>query len=223
MSIAHRFGAEGYRVALISRSTARHPDYLQSLAQAGIDAIALAADLGDSTALRAAVETIHTRFGRIDVGYYGPSSLSTMPGNITDLTGDEARDSLEYIVPAVDFVSLVLPQMRERGSGGLLFAGGLSAVVPMPALGGLTLTSAAMRNYALTLHAAVAADGVYAGTLTIGGMIERSAIAQMVAADAGAFGDGHAASLNPDDLAETAWRLFTVRSDAEAVIDVLTA
>jgi len=40
-------------------------------------------------------------------------------------------------------------------------------------LGGLALSSAALRNYAITLHAALAPTGVYAGTLTIGGLIER--------------------------------------------------
>jgi hypothetical protein len=57
--------------------------------------------------------------------------------------------------------------MTERGSGGLLFAGGLSSVVPMPSLGGFALASAALRNCALTLHAALAPNGIYAGTITI--------------------------------------------------------
>jgi hypothetical protein len=43
----------------------------------------------------------------------------------------------------------------------------------MPPLGGLALASAALRTYALTLHVALATAGVYAGTLTIGGLIER--------------------------------------------------
>jgi NAD(P)-dependent dehydrogenase (short-subunit alcohol dehydrogenase family) len=38
MSVAHRFGFEGYAVALISRSAARHDDYLRSLGDADIDA-----------------------------------------------------------------------------------------------------------------------------------------------------------------------------------------
>jgi hypothetical protein len=70
------------------------------------------------------------------------------------------------VVPAVDFASLLLPELTERGSGGLFFAGGLSSVAPMPPmppLGGLALASAVLRNYALTLHAALAPIGVYAG------------------------------------------------------------
>lgn len=47
MSIAHRFGREGYEVALVSRSTRRHEDYLASLADAGVKARAFAADVRD--------------------------------------------------------------------------------------------------------------------------------------------------------------------------------
>ena len=32
-----------------------------------------------------------------------------------------------------------------------------------------------------------------------------------------------AATLNPDDLAETLWRLYTERTEAEAVINALAA
>jgi hypothetical protein len=71
---------------------------------------------------------------------------------------------------------LLIPELTERGSGALLFAGELSSVVPMPALGGLTLATAALRNYAITLNAALQPVGVYAGTITIGGLIDRGDI-----------------------------------------------
>jgi hypothetical protein len=46
----------------------------------------------------------------------------------------------------------------------------------MPPLAGLALYAAALRNYAVTLHAALAPRGVYAGTITIGGLIDRGDI-----------------------------------------------
>ncbi len=44
LSVAQRFGAAGYRVALISRSPQRHSDYLAALADNGIEAAAYVAD-----------------------------------------------------------------------------------------------------------------------------------------------------------------------------------
>lgn len=217
LSIAQRFGAAGHRVALISRSPTRHPDYLEALTDNGVEAAAYVADANDPEQLTATLGAVRERFGRIDVGYYGPAAFETAPTeDITDLDASGARAALNSVVPAVDFASQLLPEMRERGSGGLLFAGGLSSVVPMPPLGGLALAAAALRNYAITLHAALRPVGVYAGTITIGGLIERGDIHRAMA------GDAELPTINPDELAEQAWGLYRDGTEAEAVINLLS-
>jgi NAD(P)-dependent dehydrogenase (short-subunit alcohol dehydrogenase family) len=223
MSVAHRFGKEGYAVALVSRSATRHADYLGSLADAGVDAAAFTADAADADSLRHAVEAARAHFGRIDVGYYGPADLGSLFGDITTLDGAGAEEALRGVVPAVEFASLLIPELTERGSGALFFAGGLSSVVPMPALGGVALVAAALRNYAITLNAALQPTGVYAGTITIGGLIDRGDIHGAMQANPDLFGDITVATLNPDDLADTVWQLYTERTEAEAVINALAA
>lgn len=220
MSIAHRFGREGHRVALVSRTANRHAGYLESLAEAGIEADALTADVRDRAQLIAAVDAVTNRFGAPDIVYYGPAGLdpSDRPTPITQADSDTVRTAMGWVYAAVDLVGAVLPGMIERGDGGLLFAGGLSSVVPMPALGNLALSSAALRNYAVTLHAALADQGVYAGTLTIGGLIERGDIHTFMSAQA----TGGLPILDPDELAEAAWELYTKRDRAEAVFNVLS-
>lgn len=222
MSVAHRFGSEGYAVALVSRSPARHDEYLRSLANAGVEAAAFVADAADPEALRRAVDAARDRFGRIDVGYYGPATVAPT-SDITALDAAGAESALLAVVPAVAFASALLPELTERGSGGLLFAGGLSSVIPMPPLGGLALFAAALRNYAVTLHAALAPVGVYAGTLTIGGLIERGDIHEALLQNPGVFGDLSASTLNPDELADTLWRLYRDRTESEAVVNALVA
>ncbi|KJK50798.1 short-chain dehydrogenase [Lentzea aerocolonigenes] len=218
MSIAHRFGREGYDVALVSRRGDRHAGYLAALAGAGVKARAFVADLQDRELLLSTLDEI----GPADVVYYGPgaSDLKGMPGEITSATSAEARAAMGWVYPAIDVVQHALPGLVERG-GGLLFAGGLSAVVPMPMLGALALGSAALRNYALTLNAALSDKGVYAGTLTIGGAIERSDIYELVASDPQTFGDLGGRTLDPDEIAETAWQMFLKRDRAEEVFNVL--
>jgi NADP-dependent 3-hydroxy acid dehydrogenase YdfG len=222
MSVARRFGKEGYAVALISRSADRHAGYLQALTGAGIEAAAFTADAADPTQLREAIDAVRTRFGRIDVGYYGPAAMMSLSGDITTLDAAGADVALKEVLPAVDFASLLLPELTERGEGGLLFAGGLSSVVPMPPLAGLALFAAALRNYAITLHAALAPAGVYAGTITIGGLIDRGDIHAAMKQNP-AFEELGVETLNPDDLAETVWRLYTERTTAEAVMNALAA
>jgi NAD(P)-dependent dehydrogenase (short-subunit alcohol dehydrogenase family) len=222
MSVARRFGSEGYAVALVSRSAARHDEYLRTLRDAGIEAAAYVADAADRVGLHAAIEAARAHFGRIDVGYYGPAAVVPV-ADIMALDAAGAEAALAGVVPAVDFASTLLPELTTRGSGGLLFAGGLSSVVPMPPLGGLALASAALRNYALTLHAALAPKGVYAGTLTVGGLIERGDIHQAMLQQPDLFGDVSAATLNPHDLADTLWRLLRDRTEPEAVANALVA
>jgi hypothetical protein len=143
--------------------------------------------------------------------------------DIVDLDAADAETALRGVVPAVDFASLLVPELRERGDGGLLFAGGLSSVVPMPPLGGLAPASAVLRNYALTLHAALAPIGVYAGTLTIGGLIERGDIHRALSDNPDLFGNVSTSTLNPDELAELLWTLYRDRTEPEPVVNALVA
>ncbi|WP_167473596.1 SDR family NAD(P)-dependent oxidoreductase [Nocardia arthritidis] len=218
MSIAHRFGREGFAIALISRNPERHPGYIAALNDAGIEAKAYAADVLDMPRLRSALDTI----GAIDVMYYGATAMDpALPKPITTIDADEVRRAMTWVYPAVDTVAHVLPGMLERRSGALLFAGGLSAVRPLPALGSLAIATGAMRNYAVTLHAALAEHDIYAGTLTIGGLVERGDIHRHVTAHPEQFGDPTGRTLDPDVIAETAWRLYRERDSAEAVFDAL--
>ncbi|PWK81752.1 short-subunit dehydrogenase [Lentzea atacamensis] len=218
MSIARRFGREGYDVVLVSRSSARHDGYLAELVEAGVKAKAFAVDVRDREQLLSTLEEV----GPIDVVYYGPGAtdLGDMPAEITSTTSEEAHAAMQWLYPAIDVVGRVLPGVVER-KGGLLFAGGLSAVRPMPVLGALALSSAALRNYALTLNAALADKGVYVGTLTIGGVIERGDIHKVVESKPEQFGNLAGHTLDPDDIAEVAWRMFVERDRAEEVFSVI--
>lgn len=220
LSMAHRIGREGYHVVLISRSADRHQDYLSTLAAQGITGTALAADVRDRSQLITALDQAAAVDGAVDLLYYGPGAVdpSVRPETITETNVENARSALEWVYPAVDAVQTVLPGMIERGRGGLIFAGGLSGARPMPMLGGLALSSAALRTYALTLNAALTEQGVFAGILTIGGLVDRGDIHQMITQSPESFGPVIPESiLNPDEIAEEAWQLFTRRDQAELI------
>lgn len=223
MSIAHRFGKAGYRIALVSRSANRHPGYLEKLEADGIAATAHAVDVQDPARLSRTLADIAAEHPNIEVMYYGPGATdpASAPEAITETTSETARWAFGWVYPAVDVVQWVLPGMRERGKGSLLFAGGLSGQIPMPMLGGLALSSAALRNYALTLNKALSEVGVYAGTLTIGGLVERGDIHAMVSANAEMAAGAAGMTLNPDDLAETAWEMHARRDRPEATFNAI--
>lgn len=211
MSIAHRFGREGFTPALISRT--RHDEYVRQLADAGIKAEAYAADVTDPDQLRSTLDKI----GPADLVYYGPAfaNFDTPMIPLDRATADDVRAGMAGVYPAVDLVSHTLPAMLDRGRGVFLFAGGLSAVQPMPMLGSLAVAAAALRNYVLTLNATIADKGLHAANLIIGGLIERGDIHAHVQANADKYGP--IPTLDPDDIAEAAWDLYTRRDRAEEI------
>ena len=225
MSMARRFGREGFAVALVSRSEARHAGYRGELAADGVESRSYTADVTDGDQVRDVLARITADLGEIDTVYFGPASPGVGPGIVPLPEADAAAVRAPFealVVPAVGVVAAALPPMLRRGAGALFFGGGLSGKRPMPMLGSLAPASAALRMYVLTLHAALADRGVYAGVLTIGGLIERGDIHrahQQVVAEGGT----PIPTLDPDEIADTAWSLYAGRDRAEAAFDALGA
>ncbi|WP_285485291.1 SDR family NAD(P)-dependent oxidoreductase [Amycolatopsis sp. NBRC 101858] len=212
LSIARRFGREGFTTALVSRTDTRHASYRESL---GGTTHTYAADVTDPAQLEAVLARITDEAGELDTVYFGPADLSgPRPAPLTETGAEALRAPFESIVfPAARLVEAVLPGMLERGSGSLLVAGGLSGKYPMPMLGTLAPASAALRMYVLTLNAALRETGVYAGALTIGGLIDRGDIHREFTKQDQGFAVG---TLDPDVIADKAWSLYVERKDAEA-------
>lgn len=220
MSMARRFGREGFAVALVSRTGTRHAGYRAELAADGIESRSYAADVTDPAQIRDVLARIESDLGEIDTLYYGPAGTDFSAGIVPLPQADAAAVRAPFesaLLPAVDLVAAVLPPMLQRGDGALFFGGGLSGLRPMPMLGTLAPAAAALRMYVLTLAAAVEERGVYAATLTIGGLIERGDIHRMMAEQGTPL-----PTLDPDDIADTAWQMYVARDQAEAVFDALT-
>lgn len=224
MAIAHRFGKAGQPVVLVSRSETRHGDYVRQLSTAGIDATAIAANLHDLPSIAQVVATATDRHGPIETVYYGPGAAdpTARPAPIHETTVADVEAAVRaMLLPAVAVTELVLPEMRERRSGALVFATGLASVLPLPMMGALAPVSAALRTWALTLHAALAGDGVHVAALVLGGLIRGGDIHRHAIA---AVPEGMPLpELDPEEIADTAWRLTVERDQAEAVFNALTA
>jgi hypothetical protein len=78
-SVARRFGAQDYRVALVARRLEPLQRLTDTLAAEGIETAPFTADLADEDAAVAVLGAIRERLGRIDVLYYRPSA--SRPGS----------------------------------------------------------------------------------------------------------------------------------------------
>lgn len=222
LSVARRFGREGYRVALV----ARRQESLDELAAAlpNVETAAFRADLLDPVQLAAAVTAIEERFGHVDVAVWSPGGLDQPRVAVLDIDPDELPGQLELLLLApIRLARLLLPGMRERGDGALLYASGTSAIAPMPQLGNVGVALAGMRNYVFGAHAALSGEGVYVGIVPIGGLIKNSA-AEALVLNASADFEGFdldalkLTTLDPDDIAEAFWDLNVKRDRVEETV-----
>ncbi|PIP00107.1 SDR family NAD(P)-dependent oxidoreductase [Pleomorphomonas carboxyditropha] len=220
-SLATRFGREGYAVALVARRANPLDQSVAELARTGIEAAAFPADLTNLDGIPALVRSIEQRFGSIDVAIYAalPSNVGFVPAVDLDAATLRSMASVFTFAP-VEVAHSVLPGQLARGDGAIVIVGGLSALVTMPGLSGVGPLMAAARNYALTLNAEVARQGIYAGTVNIGAMIDRSA--GLRAATAGGKElDPSFPVVDPDDIAEEIWVLINKRDRAELILPPL--
>jgi len=221
ISIARRFGREGFRVALVARRQDRLDALVARLADDGIEAAAFPADLTEPTQARAAVDAIRARFGRIDVVEYGPVPAGQGFTSATELDAAALQALIPlFLLTPVEVVRSVLPEMIERGDGAFLLTQGFSAVMPSPHFSGPGPVMAAARNYLYSLNGELTDTGVYAGTLAVAAGIARSENAPTVpdAADATtAFEGVEFPIVDPDDIAECYWDMYTRRDRVEQV------
>ncbi|MEU7943148.1 SDR family NAD(P)-dependent oxidoreductase [Micromonospora taraxaci] len=222
-SIAHRFGREGYRVALVARRRAPLDGLAARLRAEGVEADVFTADLTRTAEIPALIGQIMDRFGAIDVVEYAP--ITTEPFTpATQLDAAKVQHYVNlYLLTPVEIVRAVLPGMLDRGAGGILIGQGVSAVHPMPFMSGVGPAMAAARNYVQTLNGELADQGVYAGVLHVAAMIKGSAgYDAMVSGELPTGMDvAQIPTVHPDDLADTMWAMLTKRDRAEAIVPAL--
>jgi NAD(P)-dependent dehydrogenase (short-subunit alcohol dehydrogenase family) len=212
LSLGKVFGGHGFDVALIARSPERVGDLTEKLAAEGITAAGFPADVTDRSALAAALASAAGRFGGIDVLHYSSPGAGTTAAlrstGALDVTVDNLRPQVESVCyGAITATRAVLPAMLAAGSGTLLYTTGGSSIAPAPVFVSAGMAGAALRKWVLTLNAALAGRGVYAGHVAIGLWI------------AGTPGAPDGAPLRePDDIARVYWDLHTGREPAEYLI-----
>jgi NAD(P)-dependent dehydrogenase (short-subunit alcohol dehydrogenase family) len=204
LSLARQFGGHGFTVGLVARSREKLDQLTSALAGQGITARGYPADVTDPAGLRAALDTARAGLGPVDVLEYSPAPTPGTallgPVDAVDLTIEAVRPQLEYyLYGGITAVQAVLPEMLKRGQGTILVSTGASSgPVTHPPFGNIAAASAALRNWILNLHAAVAPQGVYAAHIAIAAWIGKG----------GPKSDPHA-------IASAYWDLYQQRTQPE--------
>lgn len=169
MSIAKKFGKNGFRVALIARNEEKLNQLVIELEQWGIEAASFQADILDKEQIEMAFAAIKEKYGFIDVLEYSPTpSINTVAPSL-DVTEENALYQFQFnVLGALSSVRQVLPDMLDKQSGALLFTTGGAAIHPVPMMANVGIAVSGLRNYIFNLNSELADKGIYAGHLSIG-------------------------------------------------------
>jgi short-subunit dehydrogenase len=188
LGVAKRFGREGFAIAMLARRAQVLAQQKAALSAASITAEGFAADAGDAVSLAAALDRVAAEMGPIDVLVYNAAAVRYKP--LSELTVDELiADFRVNVAGALAAAQKVIPSMRARGAGTVLFTGGGFALAPVPAMAALGIGKAGIRNLAMSLHAEHKDAGVHVGTVTICGLVKPGTV------------------FDPDRIADQFWRL----------------
>jgi 3-oxoacyl-[acyl-carrier protein] reductase len=158
---------EGARVAATARD-AGAPG-LRALARAAGhgEVLPLALDLRDGEAISAVVRRVLDRWGRIDV--LVASTPGPPAGPVWEFDDAAWRDALEvHVVAMARLVREVLPCMRERGYGRIIFIATTGVKAAQPGMVLSNATRLALVGLAKTLSLEVAGDGVLVNVIAPG-------------------------------------------------------
>jgi len=164
LSLAKRFGKEGFQVALVARKAVKLQEMVTELNAIGIEASYFIADIYSKEEIEQAISGIKEKYGQIDVVEVSPVPSNYPPTSVLELTIENARDAFEgFAASSINIVNAVLPDMLAKQDGALLFTTGFSSMHPFPMMGNMGVGLGALRNYITNLHTELLPKGIFVG------------------------------------------------------------
>ncbi len=211
-SIAHRFGREGWKVALVGRNADRLAAGVTELGDAGTEAHAFIGDASDPASIRDTVREVQAR--------HGPVSAVVFSAYRSVIVGDVLSDDPDTVGRVFDIgvsglvstVQTTLDDLTSQRGAVLVLNGALGlqddrkdAYAVSFGADGVALECAAKTKLVGLLAARLRGQGVYAGEIVIDGSVK------------GAPGAGPDA-IDPDDVAEQVWAMNSSRTEVHTRI-----
>ncbi len=150
-SIAEHLAAAGAKVVVSSRKLGACEQVAKSILDAGGDAVAIAANIGDKSQLENLVNQTRRQWGRIDVLVCNAAS-NPFYGPMAQLPDDAFNKILQNnIVSNHWLANLVLPEMAQRKDGAVIIVSSIGGLKGTSVLGAYAISKAADMQLARNL------------------------------------------------------------------------
>lgn len=200
-AFARTFHEQGYSIAMMSRTT----DLSARLAAEFGDSRAYRCDAGDPESIAAAFQQARSDLGPIDTLIYNAGSGSWK--SVEELSVDEFQRGWQInALGALVASQQVIPDMKTKGAGNIVFVGATASLRGMPKTAGFAPAKAAQRILAQSMARHLGPQGIHVAILIIDG--------QIGAPDSDAVREG--VQLDPRHIAAAAYHLTEQTASARS-------
>jgi short-subunit dehydrogenase len=165
--VAAELARAGCTVAICARDADELEEARRQLAAHGHDVATFACDVGDEADVRATVDAVSQRFGRIDIVVNNAGIIEVAPVEALNVADFHSAMNVSFW-GTVHVTLAVLPQMRARRSGRIVNVTSIGGEVAVPHLVPYDSAKFAAVGFSEGVRAEVAADGVQVTTVVPG-------------------------------------------------------
>ncbi|KAJ3107031.1 hypothetical protein HDU97_005000 [Phlyctochytrium planicorne] len=175
-AVAEKFGALGYKVALLARTQSKLDEAVKVFAGKNITAKGFATDLADAAAVKKTIASIQA-FGQIGLLFWNPygASAGILDASAESLTSNFNLTTTSLIIA----VQAALEDLKKTKGAVLVTGGGLSLENPQVVsiavawnAATLAIAKSAQRKAVNLINETLKPQGVYCGEVTIIGSIK---------------------------------------------------
>lgn len=159
LAIARAYGKRGARVALLARDVKELAKAADALAAEGLSTLPVRCDVTSESECARAIERVRAELGDVDVlvNNAGVGLLSP----VEELTSEVLLEVFAInVLGPVRLARLVLPAMKKKGHGQIVFVSSIVGMRALPGLGGYAATKAGLNALADSLRTEVRANGI---------------------------------------------------------------
>lgn len=199
-AIGRKFGANDFRVVLMSRNAENLKAYEQEFKAEGIEVYTKTADAADDNSMAKALNEAVAEYGTPDVFAYNVGVI--LPDNMQEggISTSVLRDRYQVdVAGAYNCIRQIADDDFAKKNGSILVTGGGLAMYPSAEYLPLSMDKAALRAMVQALHPVMKEKGIFLGILTVCNVIAEGS------------------SCAPDILAEKYWQQYSERKDWEIV------
>lgn len=167
MVLARQFAAEGAKLALLARDPATLARARAALVAGGAEVLTIPCDVGDRQAVEAAIASIVSYYGQLDVLVNNAGVIQAGPLAAMALDDFEQALAVHFWGPLYATFA-ALPVMRRQGGGRIVNIASVGGRVAVPHLAPYSASKFALVGLSDALRAELAQDGIMVTTVSPG-------------------------------------------------------